>query len=80
MKVNSLLEELRKLTTSEADPVPEGFKNYAEWGKEFGIKYGAVERLFARGIKAGLIEKRILRVHFGNSLRKCAFFRRKPRK
>ena len=60
---------------SKCDVIPKGFKVYSEIAKESGKSLTRCHVYLERGVKMGLVEKRMFRAKAGNSIRPVAFYK-----
>lgn len=59
-------ERLRQLVCNQPETVPPGFFRVEEWCEKQDLGPARVYQIFAKGVKAGLVEKRKFRIQIGD--------------
>lgn len=72
LTISKVLSQGRK---SISDVIPKGFKTYSQIAEESGRSLTRCHIYLNKGVKLGLVEKRMFRAKCGNCIKPVAFYK-----
>lgn len=76
---NALLKALVDAVCYREQPIPKGFRTTQEWVEKTGFHRGKVGQILNEGIKAGSVEKLVLRRKVSGVMRYVPFYKLKKK-
>ena len=76
---NAILKALVDAVCYREQPIPKGFRTTQEWVAKLGFHRGKVSLILNEGIKAGIVEKMVIRRKVSGAMRYIPYYKIKKK-